>query len=128
MAILFLLGRLLYGGYFVWASLNHFTKNQALAQYAAAKKVPFSRVAVYLSGVFIFLGGLGIVLGVFINWAVLLIAIFLIIVTFKMHAYWVDTEPASQMSNRVNFGKNLALLGADLLLLAISQPWPLALF
>jgi len=39
----FLLGRLIFGGYFIFSGINHFKKPREMAQYAAAKKVPSSR-------------------------------------------------------------------------------------
>jgi hypothetical protein len=35
-----------------------------------------------------------------------------------MHAFWKLKDPMARMSDMVNFSKNLALLGAVLLLLA----------
>ena len=34
----------------------------------------------------------------------------------------------AKMSERVNFTKNMALLGAALILLAVPQPWTVSLF
>ena len=57
-----------------------------------------------------------------------LIAIFLVIVSFKMHAYWTDADPNAKMVNMQHFLKNMALLGAALMFLAIPTPWPYAAF
>jgi len=53
--------------------------------------------------------------------------VFLVPVTFMMHAYWQETDPMQGINQRVNFQKNIALLGAALLLLFIPRPWPLSL-
>ncbi len=120
---LFLLGRLLYGGYFVFSGINHFAKNEALAGYAASKKVPVPKLAVYLSGLLILLGGLGILLGIYIKISILYIVIFLVVVSFMMHNFWSTTDPMSKMMDMTQFMKNMALLGAALLLLSIPEPW-----
>lgn len=125
MEVLFLIGRILYGGFFIMNGLNHFLKSEALKGYAATKGVkPFW---VYFSGLLILLGGLGILLGVYVQLAVLFIAVFLIAVSFIMHNYWRDTDPNMKMSDMVNFMKNMALLGAALALLAIPTPWSYSL-
>ena len=36
---------------------------------------------------------------------------------FMMHAFWKVQDPMAKMSERVNFTKNMALLGAALILL-----------
>jgi len=118
-ALALLVGRILYGGYFVMSGWNHFAHRGMLADYAKSKNVPMPKVAVIVSGILLLAGGLGILLGAYIRWAVLAIAVFLVVVTFAMHAYWKDTDPNAKMGNQVNFMKNLALLGAACMLLSI---------
>lgn len=123
MIYLFFLGRILLGGYFIKNAYNHFKNSQMLAGYAGSKGVPMPSLAVLGTGLLLLLGGLGVVLGVYVEWAVTFLAIFLIGVTFKMHQYWKVADPMMRMGESVNFYKNLALLGAVLMLLAIPQPW-----
>lgn len=124
---LFILGRILLGGYFIMQAYNHFKNVEAMAGYAASKNVPHPKWAVLGTGALLGFGGLCILFGVLIPWAVLALAIFLVGVTFKIHNYWVVTDPNQKMMERVNFYKNLALLGGVLLLLAI-EDWPMSLF
>lgn len=123
MAILFLLGRILFGGYFVMSGFNHFRNLEMLSQYAASKGVSAPRAAVRLTGLMLLLGGLGILLGVKIGWAVLLLSVFLIVVSFKMHNFWTISDPMAKMPEMINFLKNMALLGAALMMLMIPAPW-----
>lgn len=124
----FMVGRVLFGGYFLMNAYNHFKNVEAMAGYAGSKGVIKPKIAVLGTGALLALGGAGIVLGVLTQWAVLALCIFLVGVTFKMHNYWTISEPNQRMAERVNFYKNLALLGAVLLLLAIPTPWPMSLF
>jgi uncharacterized membrane protein YphA (DoxX/SURF4 family) len=121
--ILFLIGRVLFGGYFIMAGMNHVTKTPMLAGYAASKGVPNAKLAVIASGLLIIFGGLGILLGVFLGWSVALIALFLIVVSFKMHAFWNETDANMKMSDKTHFMKNMALLGGALMTLAVATPW-----
>ncbi len=123
MDYIFLASRILFGGYFVISGWNHLRHSDMLAGYAASKKVPSSKAMVILSGLMIFLGGLGIVLGVFHSIAVLLIVLFLIPVTFIMHNYWADADPQAKMNDKIAFMKNMALIGGALAFLAVA-PWP----
>ena len=119
MPYLFYLGRLLYGGYFFYSGINHFRYLDMMSQYAASKKVPMPKVAVALSGLLITLGGLWILTGYLVQVGIAEISIFLLLVSFKMHDYWNETDSNMQMSSRVNFMKNMALLGAALMMLQI---------
>lgn len=128
MIYLFLLGRILLGGYFIMSGYNHFKNLGMLAGYAGSKGVPMPKQAVMLTGLMLLLGGLGILLGVYIQLSVLLIAIFLIVTTLQMHQFWKVTDQMARMGEEVNFKKNLALLGAVLMLLMIPLSWVAALF
>jgi putative oxidoreductase len=126
MAYLFLLGRVLLGGFFLLNAWNHFKNRNAMAGYATSKGQKHAMVAVVGSGVLLLIGGAGIVLGAFIKLSVLALALFLIPVSFKMHAYWKETDPMAKMGDRVQFQKNMALLGAVITLLFIPMPWVLS--
>ncbi len=128
MELAFLLGRILFGGYFVLMSSNHFLKAGMLKGYAQSKGVPAPGVAVFVSGLLIFLGGLGVLLGVFIPLSILFLVIFLFFISLKMHNFWTIQDPMQKMAEKVNFLKNFALLGASLMFLAIPEPWVYGLF
>lgn len=123
----FILGRILLGGYFLMQAYNHFKNVDALAGYAGSKGVRYPKYAVLGTGTLLAFGGLTILAGSFIPWGVLALSVFLVGVTFKMHNYWAVTDPNQKMVERVNFYKNLALLGGVLLLLAVEN-WPMSLF
>ncbi len=45
-----------------------------------------------------------------------------------MHAFWKIKDPMEKMRDSINFQKNVALMGAALMLLIIATTaWPLAL-
>lgn len=121
--IFFLIGRILFGGFFVMSGLNHFMKAQMLKGYAQSKKVPMPGVMVFISGLMLLLGGLGIVLGTYVAWSVLLLVLFLVPTSFMMHNFWSDRDLQTKMANQINFMKNMALTGAALMLLMLQQPW-----
>lgn len=123
MDIIILIGRILYGGFFVLSGISHFSKNESMAGYAASKGVPFSKAAVFFSGALIILGGLGIVAGVYIKIAIALLTVFLVVVSFWMHAFWKEADPMMKMNDKISFMKNMALWGAALMFLAIAEPW-----
>jgi uncharacterized membrane protein YphA (DoxX/SURF4 family) len=118
MDIILVIGRVLYGGFFIYNAYNHFAHADALAGYAASKGVPMAKLGVLASGALIFLGGLSIFLGVrpaLGAWAVVL---FLIPVTYMMHSFWKEEGPA-KATQKIMFQKNTALLGAALMIAAL---------
>ncbi|HVY67546.1 MAG TPA: DoxX family membrane protein [Patescibacteria group bacterium] len=123
----FLLGRIIFGGYFLQAAYNHFSKLTAMSGYAAGRGVPAPKLAVFATGVLLLLGGLGVLLGAYVHWALLCLAVFLAGVTPAMHSFWRDADPGQKMGNTVNFAKNLALLGAVLMMYLLPLPWPFGL-
>jgi putative oxidoreductase len=127
MQYLFLAGRVLYGGFFLLAGIDHFRRVAMMTPYAAAKRIPAPRLGVLGSGSLIVLGGLSVLLGVRPTWGVVLLTAFLVPTSFLMHNYWAATDPSARQMDQTNFKKNIALLGAAWMLLLIPQPWPLSL-
>jgi putative oxidoreductase len=125
--ILFVVGRVLFGGFFLISGIRHFQHLDMMAGFTGSKGFPAPKLAVIGSGLLIILGGLSVLLGFLPTWGVALISAFLIPVTFVMHQYWTHTDPMMKINDQVNFMKNVALLGAASMLLMIPQPWPMSL-
>ncbi len=124
--VLFLVGRVVVGGYYLMNAFNHFTKWDMLTKYAESKNVLLAKWAVLFSGLLLLLGGASVLTGVLPQVGVLLLAVFLLGVSFKMHAFWAVPEE-QKMMEMVNFTKNMALLGSALMWLAVQTPWPFSL-
>jgi len=119
METLLIVGKVIFGGYFLIMGLMHFKNLKMMTGYATSKGVPSPALAVGGSGLMILLGGAGIILNTYIGPALLLVAIFLTFVSLKMHAFWKETDPNAKMSEMTNFLKNMALLGATVALYAL---------
>lgn len=127
MEILFLLGRIVYGGFFIYNGINHFANFRMISGYAQSKGTPAPALAVAVSGAMLLLGGLSILLGAYPGAGVALLVLFLVPVSFTIHNFWAVEDPQAKTNDMVNFTKNMALAGAALMLLAIPEPWPLSL-
>ncbi len=99
-----------------------------LKGYAQSKGVPASGAAVFITGLMIFLGGLGMLLGVYIGLSAAFLIIFLLVAAFKVHNFWTATDPQMRLMDKIHFMRNLALTGAALMALSIPQPWAYSLF
>jgi putative oxidoreductase len=127
MNVAFLIGRIIVGVYFLFSSFNHFGHVKMMAGYAKGKGTPAPTAAIWGTGILLLLGGLSLLLGYQTVIGVTLLVIFLLGVSFKMHNFWAVPDPQTRMFERVNFLKNMGLLGLLLMLLAIPQPWPMSL-
>jgi putative oxidoreductase len=124
--IIALLGRILFGGFFLSSGVNHFLNVDTMAGYAASKGVPLPTLGVLLSGAMILVGGAMILLGWKTRIGAWLIVLFLIPVSVMMHNFWTLSDPALRMADQVNFMKNIALVGAALMIAAVPR-WHLSL-
>jgi len=112
-----LVGRILFAFMFVASGLNHLTKAEAMAGYAAYKKVPAPKLANLLSGVLMLLGGLSIILGVYADLGALLLAILLVAMAVKMHDFW-NAQGEAKQPEMIGFMKNISMAGGALFLFA----------
>ncbi len=122
-----LIGRIVFGGFFFYSGVNHFQKFGMMTQYAKMKGVPLPAVAQGMTGLMLLCGGLSIACGVYPLIGIALLVAFLVPVSLIMHSFWKIDDPQSRMVDRSNFLKNMALLGATLMFLALPLPWPLSL-
>lgn len=127
MDVFFLIGRIVFGGFFLFNALNHFTRLEMMTPYAAAKKIPAPREMVALSGVLLLLGGASLVLGVLPVIGAWLLVVFLVVVSVTMHNFWTVSDPMAKQTEIVQFMKNLALAGAAMALSGVAD-WPLSLW
>jgi putative oxidoreductase len=122
----FLLGRLLFGGFFIYSGIHHFKQTKAISQYAGAKNVPMPELAVAASGAMLIAGGASIVLGMKPKLGTLAVIGFLAGVSPVMHDFWTAQDPGKRQNEMINFSKNMAMLGAAVALLGVDEPWPVS--
>ena len=112
-----LVGRSLFAFMFVMSGFNHLAKAEAMAGYAAYKKVPAPKLANLLSGVLMLLGGLSIILGVYADLGALVLAILLVAMAVKMHDFW-NAQGEAKQPEMIGFLKNISMAGGALFLFA----------
>jgi putative oxidoreductase len=108
------IGRVLFSLIFVTTIFSHFSG--ATIDYASAQGVPLATLLVPLSGIVAMVGGLSVLLGYRARFGALLIVLFLVPVTLVMHKFWGLPDPQMAMMQKVNFMKNMSLVGAALMI------------
>jgi len=121
-----LVGRAIFGGYFLYNGINHFLQKDQLSGYASAKGVPSANLAVQASGALMVLGGLSLLTGYKPKLGSALITTFLAGVTPSMHRFWSEDNPQQKQMEMINFLKNLALVGGAMLAAGRPEPWPVS--
>jgi putative oxidoreductase len=119
----FLIGRMLFGGFFLYNGINHLRQAKSMAPYAEEKGVPVPELAVKLSGIPLIVGGASLLLGVKPKLGTLAILGFLAGVSPIMHDFWSQEDAGQRQNEMINFAKNMALAGGALALMGVDEPW-----
>jgi uncharacterized membrane protein YphA (DoxX/SURF4 family) len=127
MDVIFLIGRIIFGGYWLMAALNHLKNLGQMSDYAKAKGTPLPKLAVAGTGVLLVAGGLSMLLGVYAPIGIVLLIVFLLGVSVQMHSFWKEDDAQMKQIDMINFTKNMALIGALLMFLLLPRPWPMTL-
>ena len=109
------IGRILFSLIFIAGVFNHFS-GQTIAA-ASAHGVPLATIAVPAAGILAFLGGVSVLLGYRARFGAFLLLLFLVPVTLVMHNFWAVHDPMQAAMQKVNFMKNLSLMGGALMIM-----------
>ena len=119
----FLIGRMLFGGFFLYSGINHLMQRKNMAAYTASKGVPKPELAVTASALPLIVGGTSMLLGVKPKLGAIALLGFLAGVSPVMHDFWRNEDPNERTNNMTSFMKNLALAGGALALFGVEEPW-----
>ena len=126
MRALHLIGRAMFGGFFLYNGIQHLKNTEGMSRYAGAKGVPAAERAVQATGAMLIAGGLSIMAGLKPRQGLATVITFLIPVSLQMHRFWEQHDPTAKQMEMTQFLKNMALVGAALALVAVDDPWPLS--
>ena len=109
MGIVTLIGRIHFCITILNSARSHLTKVTMLAMYTASKHIPAPKLMVVVTGLMLLVGGLSILLGVWVKVGASLVVLFLIPTAFIMHNYWVIADPMGRAKDQAHFFKDLSL-------------------
>ncbi|MDQ8047141.1 MAG: DoxX family membrane protein [Solirubrobacteraceae bacterium] len=119
MDVILVIGRILFAAIFIFSGVAHFAKADDMAAYATHKGAPGGKAGVVFSGVLSLVGGLLVLLGIYPDLGALILIVFLIPVSYFMHAFWKESDPMAAQAENASFMKNVALIGAALVFIAL---------
>ena len=96
---------------FIWLGYEAVVAPGARVAMAAKLHIPRPDIAVRLNGAVMVVGGLGVATGLLWKAAAVALVLSLIPTTLAGHAFWAETDPQARKANRIQFLKNLGLMG-----------------
>jgi uncharacterized membrane protein YphA (DoxX/SURF4 family) len=114
---LWLIGRILFAGVFVWAGISHVIDLDGATRVAATRVAgPAAPLLTAGSSVAYIVGGLSVMLGIWGDLGALLLIVTLLPVTFVGYPFWAERDPVIRRLQQALFLKNIALIGGAVLL------------
>nr|WP_187127455.1 DoxX family protein [Halorubrum lipolyticum] len=110
------MGRALYGGILAYMAVDGFKNNEKRVAVAEEKGVPMPDALVPFVTGMLFVANLGVVLWKFPRASAGALIVFFLGTTPSIHDFWT-MEGKARHDNKINFLKNVALLGGAILLL-----------
>jgi putative oxidoreductase len=92
---------------------------QMLTQFAAARTIPSPAFFVPFSGLWIVVGSLSILLGIYGDVGALMLTLFTVATALLMHPFWKESDEQAKMQEQVQFTKDLGLAGGALSLFIV---------
>ena len=111
-----LLGRVLYSGILAYMAVDGFQNNDKRVEIARERGVPLPEVAVPAVTGMLLVANLGILLWKFPRASAWALIVFFLGTSPGIHHFW-RMEGEERQANKINFLKNVALLGGAILLL-----------
>lgn len=110
------LGRALYSGILAYMAIDGFRNNEKRVEIARDSGVPLPEVVVPLVTGMLFVANVGILLWRFPRASALALVVFFLGTSPGIHNFWT-MEGEERHHNKINFLKNMALLGGAIILL-----------
>jgi putative oxidoreductase len=119
MDVIALIGRIAFTLCFILGGIGHLTATEAMSGFAATKRVPRPTLAVQVSGIWIIVGSVLLVLGIWPDLGALMLMVFVLGTAVLMHDFWKEPDPQAKQMEQIQFAKDLSLAGGALAIFAL---------
>jgi len=125
--VITVIGRILLATIFLMSAIgNKIPHHKQVAAAMTAEGVPVAQLMLAGAIVFLIAGSLSIIFGYKARIGATLLLVFLVLATYYFHDFWTFEDAAQKQQQMIHFMKNMALMGAMLLIIA-NGPGPLSL-
>ena len=105
--IIVLVGRVIFGGYFgAVAGVAHIRRSDQMEGYSKGIGFPVPAIAGWPVGIWLIVGAISLVLGIWPDLGALMIAAFLLTAAAYFHRYWEVSDPGQKMTQSFAFWRN----------------------
>lgn len=111
------LGRVLYGGILAYMAVDGFLNNEKRVEIARSKGAPAPEILVPFTTGMLLVANVGIIFWKYPRASAGALIVFFLGTTPKIHNFWT-MEGKERQENKINFCKNVALLGGAIILLS----------
>lgn len=117
--LIMLAGRLLFGGFFVGvAGRAHIQQSPMFVGFARSTTFPAPGIAGWPTGVWLEIGGLSIILGIWPDIGALMVALFAAIAASFFHRYWAIEDDMQKITQQQLFWRNMVIIASCLFMFA----------
>ncbi|MGH3650197.1 MAG: DoxX family protein [Acidimicrobiia bacterium] len=117
-AIVLLVGRVIFAIQFVSGGLAHFKAGGQMVAYARAMGAPAASLGGWPAGVWMLAAGLSVALGIWPDVGALMIALWGIPTAYYIHGWWRYDDEQQKQNQQVVFMRNVAFIGGAIALFA----------
>ena len=112
-------GRILFGGLFIFSGIHNYRHLKIMAELTKSKGMPLPTLCVVIASAICILGGISILANYQIKIGVALVWIFLLPATVIIHNFWSIQDPMERGNEMAHFLKNFLILAGALICLAL---------
>lgn len=117
--IVVLIGRIVFTIPFLFAATGHIGQGRQMVEYARAVRFPVPALASWPAGLWLLVGGLSVLLGVWPDIGALILGLWVIPTAWWFHAFWKIDDPQQKQTQQILFLRNLTFLGANIILFGV---------
>ncbi|MFQ5860139.1 MAG: DoxX family protein [Dehalococcoidia bacterium] len=116
MEAVLLIGRAVFGLVFIYAGVRNLVTLEKTAAGVGSKGLPQAKLATLGTSPLLIASGLSILLGFYAWVGAILLVVFLAFSSLLVHRFWAFSDPEKALNEQFHFEKNMALIGAALLI------------
>ncbi len=113
-----LVGRVMISMIFLMSGMGKVFQFDGQVGYAASQGIPMASAAIAVSAIIEIAAVIMIVVGYKARLGAAALFLWMIPVSFMMHAFWTITDPMAMQINMIMFMKNIAMMGGMMLIMA----------
>jgi putative oxidoreductase len=119
LGVIVLLGRIVFAIPFLMAGFAHFKVGQQMVAYARSMGAPLPALGGWPAGVWLMVGGLSVLLGVWPDVGALMLAAWGVPTAWFIHGWWRYDDDQAKQTQQTIFNRNVTFIGAGIIMFGL---------